>query len=95
MTPAELQACIDGKMKIRNMYRTSLVRHMDRIQASQTANLMYMQGRTMEKPIDPETCMTFAWDKQKSRQPITEMTEEDMTRFDQNMDTWGGVRKHG
>lgn len=91
MTPAELQAFIDGKVKIQNMYRDSLIQHIDRIHAVQTANLMYVQGKIVEKPVEPENCMAFNWDK-KNHPPITEMTEEDMTRFDQNMDVWGGVR---
>jgi len=94
MTPAELQANIDGKVKIRDMYRNSLLRTLDRMQAANAANIMYMQGRVAEKPIDPGTCMAFLWDK-KDSQVIVEMTEEDMTRFDNNMDTWGGVRPRG
>jgi len=95
MTPAELQTHIDGKVKIRNMYRDSFLRHMDRMQATQTANLMYIQGRTTEKPVDPGTCMAFAWDR-KNTQPITEeMTEEMMEEFDQNMSSHRRGAAHG
>lgn len=59
--------------------------------ATQTARLMNMQGRVAEKPIQPAKCMAFVW-VEGERGIITEMTEEDMTRFDQNMDVWGGVR---
>ena len=89
MTPAELQTFIDGKVKIQNMYRDSLMQHIDRIHAVQTANLMYVQGKIVEKPIEPETCMAFNWDK-KNHPPITEMTEEDMENFDRCMDTHRG-----
>lgn len=66
----------------------------DQLMAAQTARLMSMQGRVAEKPIQPAECMTFAWDEE-NRGITTEMTEEDMTRFDQNMDAWGGVRPRG
>jgi hypothetical protein len=64
----------------------------DRLMATQTANLMNIQGRAVEKTIQPEQCMTFVWEPKK---PVTEMTEEDMERFDQNMDTHAHGRLNG
>jgi len=90
MTPRDFRVMAEAKIGELQKQQKAL----DQMFAAQTARLMFMQGRTAKDPIDPATCMTFVWD-QKARETHTEMTEEDMTRFDNNMDVWGGVRPRG
>jgi hypothetical protein len=67
---------------------------MDRLQARQTSDLMFVSGKTLEKPIDPGSCMAFDWESKNSAPP-REMTEEDMEEFDRNMDSHRGQRNNG
>jgi hypothetical protein len=99
MTPAELQTAIDGKVKIRRMYDEIDLKQQDLMMASQTArlvNMINLRGKEMilKDDVQPDGCLVFVHG-QKNKQPITEMTEEDMARFDNNMGAWGGVREHG
>lgn len=89
MTPRDFRVMATAKSE---MIRQDQM-FQDKLQAFQIAQLMFVQGRIAKKPIDPVTCMTFVWDKPSTT--TRKMTEEDMTRFDQNMDVWGGVRPHG
>lgn len=87
MTPRDFMVISDAKIaQIRDDRR-----FMDTLHATQTARLINISGRAVETPKHPNECMTFQWDE-SATEIKTEMTEEDMTRFDQNMDQWSGVR---
>jgi hypothetical protein len=68
MTPAELQANIDGKVKIRELYEKANLKQQDLMMATQTARLMNMinlRGKNMilSEDVQPDGCRTFQWDK--------------------------------
>ena len=66
----------------------------DKMQASQTARLVYMQGRIAENPVQPGTCMAFVWGSENEN--LSEKTEEElMDELDYNLDTWSRVKRDG
>jgi hypothetical protein len=88
MIPRDAQLLIEGKIKKRD----NELERLDRMFANQTARLMYMQGRTAEKPIEPVSCLTYQWEPQNTAPLPEEMTEEDMENFDRCMDSHRGKR---
>jgi hypothetical protein len=90
MVPRDAQLWVEAKAKRRD----EQLEQLDRLFANQTARIMYMQGRVAENPIEPVSCLTYEWESKSTSPSPGEMTEEDMTRFDRNMDAWSGVKPH-
>jgi len=80
MTPAAFSVFADARINDRDKQ----LRYQDKLFAALSARLMYMQGRVSEERIDPETCLSFDWDKTTPE----ETTEDLMKTIRDKMRGW-------